>query len=105
MSQPTRARDRACALITWMKALSAVAGVQVLGRVDRVARRSSSFSRKALNVRPWRTPRLQPKTAFSRLSPVHRADLEGQQRVCAVKGGAFQWVRVPPAEADEVPEE
>jgi hypothetical protein len=27
-----------------------------------------------------------------------QADLEGQQRVCAVKGGAFQWVQVPPGE-------
>ena len=24
--------------------------------------------------------------------------LEGQLRVCAVKGGAFQWVQVPPGE-------
>ena len=29
----------------------------------------------------WRGPRRQPKTAFSRFPPVHRADLEGQQRV------------------------
>jgi hypothetical protein len=41
---------------------------------------------------------LQPKTAFWRFPPLHQADLEGQQRVCAVKGGAFQWVQVPPGE-------
>jgi len=28
----------------------------------------------------------------------HWAALDGQQRVCAVKGGAFQWVRGPPGE-------
>src|SRR5208283_3524663 len=35
---------------------------------------------------PWRNP------------PVHESNLERQQRVCAVKGGAFQWVQVPPGE-------
>src|SRR5208337_2204671 len=30
---------------------------------------------------PGATPRLQPKPAFSRFPPVHRVDLEGQQRV------------------------
>jgi len=34
------------------------------------------------------------KTVFSLFEPVHCADLEGQLRVCAVKGGAFQWVQV-----------
>jgi hypothetical protein len=29
----------------------------------------------------WRNLRLQPKTAFSRLPPVQRADLKGQLRV------------------------
>ena len=36
-----------------------------------------------------------------KLFEVHRpshADREGQQRVCAVKGGAFQWVKAPPGE-------
>jgi hypothetical protein len=32
----------------------------------------------------WRIRPLQPKTAFSRFPPVHKADLEGQQRVGAV---------------------
>jgi hypothetical protein len=33
-------------------------------------------------------PSLQPKSAFSRFRPVHRADLEGQQRVdCAISPG------------------
>src|SRR5208283_430771 len=31
----------------------------------------------------WRNIRLQPKTAFSRFPPVHRADLEGQQRAAS----------------------
>jgi hypothetical protein len=35
---------------------------------------------------------------LARFPPVHRATLEGQLRVCAVKGGAFQWVQVPPGE-------
>jgi len=50
------------------------------------------------NDRSWRNLRLQPKTAFSRFPLVHRADPEGQRRVCAVKGGAFQWVQVPPGD-------
>jgi hypothetical protein len=29
----------------------------------------------------WRNPHLQPKTAFSRLPPVHTADPKGQLRV------------------------
>ncbi len=32
---------------------------------------------------------------------VHRADRQRPLRVCAVKGGAFQWVRVPPGETLE----
>jgi hypothetical protein len=32
-------------------------------------------------TRSWRNPRLQPKSAFSRLLLVHTANLEGQQRV------------------------
>jgi hypothetical protein len=35
----------------------------------------------AVNIRLWRNQRLQPKIAFSRFSPVHPADLEGQLRV------------------------
>jgi len=31
--------------------------------------------------RSWSSPRRRPKTAFSRLPPVHRADLQRQQRV------------------------
>src|ERR1700722_17414068 len=34
-----------------------------------------------LTARSWCNRRLQPKTAFSRLPPVHRADLKGQLRV------------------------
>ena len=34
-----------------------------------------------LTARSWRNRRLQLKTAFSRLPPVHRADLKGQLRV------------------------
>ncbi len=40
------------------------------------------------NDRTWRNRSLQPKTAFSRFPPVHRADLEGRQRVdCAISQG------------------
>jgi len=38
-----------------------------------------------LNARPWRDPRLQPKTAFSRLLPVHADDFEGQKKVDSVE--------------------
>jgi hypothetical protein len=31
-------------------------------------------------VRFWRNPRLQPRSAFSRFPPVHKAELEGQLR-------------------------
>jgi hypothetical protein len=34
-----------------------------------------------LNARSWRKRRLQPKTAFSRFPPVHRAEPEGPLRV------------------------
>jgi len=33
-----------------------------------------------------------------RIAAVHRYEFERQQRVCAVKGGAFQWVQVPPGD-------
>ena len=35
---------------------------------------------------------------YLRNPPVHGTSLERQQRVCAVKGGAFQWVQIPPGE-------
>jgi hypothetical protein len=34
---------------------------------------------------PWRNRRLQPKTAFQRIPPVHRGDLQGQLRVYSVE--------------------
>jgi hypothetical protein len=45
-----------------------------LGRTDAIA---ACFR----NGRSWRNLRLQPKTASSRFTPVHRADLQGQERV------------------------
>jgi hypothetical protein len=42
--------------------------------------RSDTFGSPLRNGRLWANRRLQPKTAFLRLSPVHRTDLEGQQR-------------------------
>jgi hypothetical protein len=51
-------------------------------RTDRRRFRSIGHSRTPLRKgRLWPNRRLQPKTAFLRLSPVHRTDLEGQQRV------------------------
>jgi hypothetical protein len=40
---------------------------------------------RQINDRSWCTRRLQPKTAFPRFSAVHKADLEGQQWVEAVR--------------------
>jgi hypothetical protein len=45
--------------------------------------RSDTFGRPLRNGRLWPNRRLQRKTPFLRLSPVHRTDLEGQQRVAS----------------------
>ena len=47
----------------------------------------------------WRNLRLQPKSAFSRLSPVHRANLEGavkgRLRPFAKPSGNIRYLRTP----------
>ena len=52
--------------------------------MDNLLKLTSSFpnvGRCSVKDRPYRNRRLQPKTAFSRLPPVHRVDQEGQERV------------------------
>jgi hypothetical protein len=46
--------------------------------------RTDVFAACFRDGRSWRNRRLQPKTAFSHLPPVHGADLKGQLRVQAV---------------------
>ena len=43
-------------------------------------------------------PAPSAKVRFLALSARSWANIEGQLRVCAVKGGAFEWVQVPPGE-------
>jgi hypothetical protein len=46
-------------------------------RLDWAQRRSRAIEPLPLTSWLWRNPRLHPKTASSRLPPVHKADLEG----------------------------
>ena len=58
--------------------------VHAKSRMDNLLKLTSSFpnvGRCSVKDRPYRNRRLQPKTAFSRLPPVHRVDQEGQERV------------------------
>jgi hypothetical protein len=50
-------------------------------RPGRLCCSASSGPAGSACTRSWRNRHLRPKTAFSRLPPVHRTDLEGQLRV------------------------
>jgi hypothetical protein len=59
---------------------TSIRDVRLLGNVARRVELTHS-SRVSGTVGLWRNLHLQAKTAFSRFPPVHRTDVEGQQRV------------------------
>jgi hypothetical protein len=61
-------------------AVGAPANEEIVGR----------FGRSDQNGRLWPDRRLQPKTAFSRLPPIHWADLKGQHRVDLTRSPSCQ---------------
>jgi hypothetical protein len=67
-------------LISWDR-LPRQLSVNRLSHLSSVYRGAASPSTTARWLPLWRNSRLHPKSAFSRFSFVHRADLEGQQWV------------------------